>query len=119
MFGMIRLTILSCPKRYVIDKVYITDYLLKFCFRDRQDRSTITVCPTCTIVGVPNGMATTIMRIMEVKRPGVAITVAADAQTTTPTFKKTGKHREDKFLMLNLRPSYLLVKQPAKASHGR
>lgn len=72
----------------------------------------ITACPISTIVGVLNGMATTTTLTTGAKQRVVATTVVADAQTMTLTSKS---RRETKNRMLNLRPSYFLVKQPAKA----
>lgn len=81
----------------------------------------IIVCPISTTVGVLNGTAITTTRIMEVKLQEVATmaAVVADVPTTIQISNEAENHCENNNRMLNLRPSYLLVKQPAKASQGR
>lgn len=99
----------------------ITLTLTFFYFRDQQAQFMIIVCPTSTTVGVLNGMAIIITRIMEVKQLEVATMAAAvaDVRTMTQISNEAGNHCENNNRMLNLRPSYLLVKQPAKAPQGR
>lgn len=89
MFGTIKDTIPNFQKRCVSNVFLVLFYNnsstinLLFFSRDLRVPFTTIACPICTTVGVPNGMATIIMRTTVARQREAVTTVVADDQTMT------------------------------------